>query len=232
MADDGSPVPLEAQKVFGAGLKRKRVDFVPVAAGDSSQSVPGTTSSGRMRAGNRYLSIVFKNGASSKDLNAVGTNGSNPPENPSKQQLNLKGALCEICNFPISDPNDATSLSSRPHEASIAHQVCVPHSYPPSHLDRNRQGMKYLSSYGWDPDSGLGLGASGEGRRVPIKAELKNDTVGLGLELKGLKMIPEKVERLDAKKARKKELEDRRQRERLQEMFYRNDDMERYLGGG
>jgi hypothetical protein len=42
----------------------------------------------------------------------------------------------------------------------------------------------------------------------------------------------EKVEKLDAGKIRKMGDEDRKRRERLQEMFYRSEDVERYLGSG
>ena len=97
-------------------------------------------------------------------------------------------------------------------------------------MDRSRQGFKYLSSYGWDPDSRQGLGATGKGIRAPIKAKVKNDTVGLGAKTKeAAKPLDAKVERLDAKQVRKKDMEDRRKRERLQEIFYRNDDVEKYL---
>ena len=67
---------------------------------------------------------------------------------------------------------------------------------------------------------------------MPIKAKVKNNTVGLGVDLKEPKDIPqEKLEKLDAKKVRKKELEDRRKREKLQQIFYGNDEVEKYLGG-
>ena len=111
--------------------------------------------------------------------------------------------------------------------------VCLTHSYPPSHLDRSRQGLKYLSSYGWDPDSRQGLGITGEGIRAPIKAKFKNDTVGLGVRIKGYKKAPRTtaVERKDAKQVRRMDMKERRTRERLQEMFYGSDDVEKYLGG-
>lgn len=41
-----------------------------------------------------------------------------------------------------------------------------------------------------------------------------------------------KLEKLDAGKVRKMYEKDKRHGERLREMFYRNDDVERYLGGG
>lgn len=93
--------------------------------------------------------------------------------------------------------------------------------------------MKYLTSYGWDPDSRLGLGAKGEGILAPVKAKVKSDTVGLGVVFpKGVdkRKMEKKVEKLDAKRVRKMEEEGKKRRERLQELFYRNDDLERYLG--
>lgn len=126
--------------------------------------------------------------------------------------------------------------------------------------------MRYLSSYGWDPDSRLGLGATGrEGIREPVRTRPKNDTVGLGMNLdrsgsddendernendvkvsekskerkrkaqasmrKKLATTTSQIPRLDAKRTRLAELADRRRREKMQEMFYRSDDILRYLG--
>lgn len=228
MSDDEDSVQKEQQLTFGAGIKRKRIDFIPASAGTDetpkiSQSTP---------FGNQYLSIVFKDGGSTKETSISGTKeSSQASESPTKQAPAVNDLICDICKLPRSAPDYNSSMTARPHEASIAHMVCLEHSHPPSHLDRSRQGIKYLSSYGWDPDSRLGLGASGEGIRAPIKAKVKNDTVGLGVQLKEIKDAPrKKVESLNVKQARKKDLEDRKKRERLQEMFYRNDDVEKYLG--
>lgn len=79
----------------------------------------------------------------------------------------------------------------------------------------------------------------GQGIQFPIKAKPKDDKMGLGLTLPELgngrsaamaKKVPK--EKLDAGKVRKLEEKDRRRRQRLQEMFYRNDDVQRYLGTG
>ena len=227
MCDDQDSTPFEVQRLFGAGIKRKRVDFVP--AGTLSTAAPKETNPPTF-TGDQYLSLVLKNGLHSKNPSKTDIDVSNGPESSFQDQRDSKGVICEICNLPF---NDSDSAIKTPHKASIAHQVCLKHSYPPSHLDRERQGLKYLSSYGWDPDSRLGLGASGEGIRVPVKAKVKNNTVGLGVELREPKDVPEeKMEKLDAKKVRKKELEDRRKRESLQQIFYGNDDVEKYLGGG
>ena len=230
MCDDEDSTPFEVQRLFGAGIKRKRVDFVP--AGAFSTTTPKGTNPPTF-TGDQYLSLVLKNDLLSKDPSKTDTDVSNGSGSTIQDQRGSKGAICEICNLPFNGSDDAITTPTRPHEASIAHQVCLKHSYPPSHLDRERHGLKYLSSYGWDPDSRLGLGATGEGIRAPIKAKVKNDTVGLGVELRESKNLPEKkMERLDAKKVRKTELEDRSKRERLQQIFYGNDDVEKYLGGG
>jgi hypothetical protein len=42
----------------------------------------------------------------------------------------------------------------------------------------------------------------------------------------------DKREKLDAGRVRKLDDRDRKRREKLQEMFYRSEDVERYLGGG
>ena len=76
---------------------------------------------------------------------------------------------------------------------------------------------------------------------MPLKGKVKNDTVGLGVRVKergrGKKKSGEEermvvVGRLDAKQTRRMEEGGRRNAERLREMFYRSEDVERYLGGG
>lgn len=46
------------------------------------------------------------------------------------------------------------------------------------------------------------------------------------------RMKKEKPIKLDAGKVRKLQEKDKKKAERLREMFYRKDDVERYLGGG
>ncbi|KAI9815371.1 MAG: hypothetical protein M1832_005510 [Thelocarpon impressellum] len=232
--DSGSEeyfVPLQDQRVFGAGIKRKRVQFVPAKEASSATTPPRTdaTSTGEPnRAGDYYLSVVL-------------ASGQKPPIDESKEDADIP-RRCEVCDlpFPPSDAaadNAAMPTSETRHAASLAHQVCLTHSAPPSHLDRQRLGLQYLSSYGWDPDTRLGLGASGrEGITAPIKGRLKRDTLGVGVK------VPEgkrgmvraagkiKVEKLGAGEVRKREAEARRKGERLREMFYGRDEVLRYLG--
>jgi G-patch domain len=89
-----------------------------------------------------------------------------------------------------------------------------------------------LSTYGWDPDSRQGLGAKGEGIRVPIKGKIKNDTSGLGVDTggggKAQKQKPPLV-RLNAKQVRQQEAEGKKRAARLRDTFYCKD-LEQYLG--
>ncbi|MCJ1225026.1 hypothetical protein MMC12_001673 [Toensbergia leucococca] len=237
MNDEGEEyfVPLQDQRVFGAGVRRKRIDFIP-AEQNSTDTITQTNSTTNI--GDRYLSIVLSNSktlgkAEPQETAAQGEDLATK----SHKKRHLDMPLCEICNLPIASTEETEITKLRPHEASLAHQVCLSHSDPPSHLDRNRCGLKYLSSYGWDPDSRLGLGATGRGIRVPIKETPKNDTVGLGLtrtaqSVNIRKVTGRRVEKLDAKQMRKREVEERRKREKLQDMFFRNDDLEKYLGPG
>jgi len=68
--------------------------------------------------------------------------------------------------------------------------------------------------------------------RFPIKTKPKEDKFGIGLVLpKEAFMKKKKEAKLDAGKVRKLQEKDKKKAERLREMFYRNDDVERYLGG-
>ena len=77
------------------------------------------------------------------------------------------------------------------------------------------------------------MGASGQGIQFPIKTKPKDDKMGIGVVLPKVseRRKKEKVEKLDAGKVRKMHEKDKRRAEKLREMFYRNDDVERYLGG-
>ncbi|KAI9821674.1 MAG: hypothetical protein M1827_002255 [Pycnora praestabilis] len=230
--DEEYYVPLQDQRVFGAGIKRKRVQFVPSAA-DPDAIKPPQRDPGPL--GDRYLSIVLPKGAQTQTSQNAGAASGSPPGGISEVITLQEGQVCEVCNLPIPSTSAATTLLSKTHEASLAHQVCLEHSHPPSHIDRNRPGLKYLSAYGWDLDSRLGLGATGDGIRIPIKGKVKNDTVGLGVKAvgacsKGRWRGRMREEKLNAKEVRKREEQGKKKRDMLQEMFYRSDDLEQYLG--
>ncbi len=220
-------LPLEDQRVFGAGIKRKRIAFVPSSSQEPTISAPPTLS---RSIHDRYLAIVLK-----KPIKAS-TSIDESPSTSTEQNAERQQPLCPICQLPFSNQATTTTTS---HESSIAHQVCLTHSHPPSHLDREHVGLKYLSSYGWDPDARLGLGAKGEGIRAPIKAKRKGDTSGLGVDLKdedGAKVQNKKVKevpivRLNAKQVRQQEAEGKRREANLRDAFYGRD-LEEYLGPG
>lgn len=67
-----------------------------------------------------------------------------------------------------------------------------------------------------------------------MKGKLKADTVGLGAVLPPMpsleKREKDKVQKLNAKQVRKGHVEARKKGEKLQELFYQDDDVLRYLG--
>jgi len=236
MSDDETyEIPLQDQRVFGAGIKRQRVKFVPSSSSTSAPRAPPSKSISEL-----YLRLVLP---SSTDSSAQTTpqqevsltEQTEPPHEP------VGPEVCDICKLPLAslvssttEAEDSSDPKVRPHEASLAHQVCLTHSHPPSHLDRNRKGLGILSLYGWDPDSRLGLGSSGQGIQYPIKVKEKDDKMGIGLVLpKDIdKMKKKKIKKLDAGKIRKMYEKDKKKGDRLREIFYRSEDVERYLGGG
>jgi G-patch domain len=233
-------IPLEDQRVFGAGIKRKRVAFVPSKTEIVAPDPPHSESTRSTKIGDYYLSLVMPSQSPLAEAENTREKTLISSEGPAEAAEIASGELphvCEICHLPYGDIDSATL---RPHEASLAHQVCLAHSHPPSHIDRARPGLKYLSSYGWDPDARVGLGAKGaEGISFPVKAKPKYDKLGVGLRVP--KDAAEKAgdeermkkkgrQKLDAKKIRKMDTEDRKRRAELQEQFYGSEDIERYLG--
>ncbi|TQN74263.1 hypothetical protein CSHISOI_01192 [Colletotrichum shisoi] len=226
-------VPLQHRRPFGAGIQRKPIQFVKASDPNLSTAEPVKTTKSGSSVGDFYLSLVLP---SEKARPGV--------ETPAAQ-------ICAVCDLPLgkddavgevsnggSNSGEKTTAKRPKHEASIAHQVCLTHSHPPSALDRSRMGLTYLSSHGWDPDSRKGLGAAGQGMQYPLKTRPKEDKYGLGLAIpKDLKSKVEKKKKqtpqtLDAKKCRKKADEDKKKAERLRQMFYGSEDMDRYLGSG
>jgi G-patch domain len=221
--DEDYYLPLQDQRVFGAGIKRKCVPFVRAESepADTSQTPPE-----KAGLGDRYLSIVLPQSRDdiSKDREL--------PVDTEQEEKPPTEMICAVCNLPIM--SDTAAATARPHESSLAHQVCLKHSDPPSHLDRAHVGLRYLSSYGWDPDERRGLGATGAGIRVPIKGKVKNDTVGLGVkdvdQVRVKKETKEKT-RLNARQVRKLEADGKVRERKLREAFY-GKDLEAYLGPG
>ncbi len=227
--DDDYHVPLVDQRVFGAGIKRKGIAFV--SASQTEGSVPPSGLPATSNIADKYLSIVLSKGHSGLQ---------STPRAPEIEPAAVEPALCAICNQPLLVSGDNLAIST--HESSIAHQVCLQHSHPPSHLDREHVGLRYLQGYGWDPDSRKGLGAKQEGIRIPIMPRGKQDTAGLR-ELddeddvntksenkqKPITKTQEPVLRLDAGKVRKQEMEAKKRAEKLRGNFY-GPDLRQYLG--
>ncbi|KAI2637144.1 hypothetical protein GGS26DRAFT_547517 [Hypomontagnella submonticulosa] len=225
-SDPEYDIPLQDKRPFGSGLKRKRVVFVPASSGNLNTTEANTTVKPSQSVSDLYLSIVLPKEKESGHSTVAGC-----PDTATGPQL------CEICQLPVnegSEVNEEGKTGSRPHEASIAHQVCIAHSHPPSALDRSRMGLSVLQSQGWDPDSRKGLGVEQQGMQYPIKVKPKNDTLGIGVQLP--KNLPvkkkEKAQTYDAKKVRKMVLEDKKRHEKLRRQFYGNPDVEKYLGTG
>jgi hypothetical protein len=216
--DETYLVPSKDPRLF-AGIKRKRINFVPAA---SASSAPATPTPSAQSVTDRYLSIVMSE-ANSKPTSEPVTTTQTPSVTPPR--------ICEICHNPVIEtlgPDGETI----PHEASLAHQVKLQHSHPPSSVDRTRKGLAFLQAQGWDPDSRLGLGAAGEGRLHPIVVKEKNDRDGIGIERKEVKLVeaPKKVQKLNAKQSRKMDAEAKKRGELLRDMFFRDEAVDKYLG--
>ncbi|KAL8302254.1 hypothetical protein RB597_002554 [Gaeumannomyces tritici] len=252
--DDG--VPLHRKKPFGSGISMRPIKFVPASTPTSSADGAAAASqevgSGQSAA-ELYLSIVMKSskpgvaaggrppttgaGAAAAREGAAAA-GDNPPSSVAVE-------MCDVCKLLIASTDDddddeeatpATTLRQR-HEASLAHQVSLAHSHPPSALDRSRMGLAVLQSYGWDPDSRKGLGAESQGIAVPLKPRPREDRLGIGadgaaaVKKAGGSAAPKrKPDLLDAGKVRKKAEEDRKKAERLRRQMFGNVDLEKYLG--
>ncbi|KAI1113472.1 hypothetical protein F5Y14DRAFT_417836 [Nemania sp. NC0429] len=218
--DDAEEIPLQHKRPFGSGLKRKRVVFVPASSGNlNSSSDDSKNPEASKSVSDIYLSIVL------------------PEETKQASPTDDGLDLCGICKLPIleSSKSECTENSpSLPHAASIAHQVCMTHSHPPSALDRSRMGLGVLQAQGWDPDARTGLGASSQGISFPIKAKPKNDTLGLGVKVPKdvAAKKKEKPQPLNAKKVRKMAADDKKRHEKIRHQFYGNPDVEKYLGLG
>ncbi|KAK3369093.1 hypothetical protein B0T24DRAFT_352948 [Lasiosphaeria ovina] len=163
--DDYDEIPLQYKRPFGTSAYQRPISFVPASADGgnlvSSSSQQQPEQKGEIVA-DWYLSIVSPN--TTRD-DSKATDGS-------------LGEMCEICNLPL---DSLDSDARRAHETTLAHQICIPHSHPPSALDRTRRGLAVLEQQGWDPDAREGLGASGQGIIFPVKVRPKNDHLGVGL---------------------------------------------------
>ncbi|KAK3318438.1 hypothetical protein B0H66DRAFT_237725 [Apodospora peruviana] len=217
--DDYNEVPLQHKRPFGSGLHRKAIAFVP-ATGDTKSltAVPAAEAKRPQQSvSDLYRSMVLPHD-NIKTHSSLGA----PDER----------IMCEICKLPL-DSLAAEHPTARRHETSLAHQLCLPHSHPPSAIDRSRMGLSYLSAHGWDPDARKGLGAAQQGIQFPVKTKPKDDKLGIGLQLpKNLPAPKPKAKLLDAGKVRKLVKEEKRKAERIRQQLYGGKDLEKYLGLG
>ncbi|KAK7906018.1 hypothetical protein LTR67_000743 [Exophiala xenobiotica] len=233
--DEDYHLPLQDQRVFGAGIKRKRIAFVPASSTESSLPLT-TTKPPTSDIASRYLSIVLPKDSQSPFLSPSQTPppGRSSSAPPGSASTSTDPTICSVCHQPI-----VASVTDK-HESSLAHQVCLTHVHPPSHLDRSHVGLRYLTTHGWDPDSRLGLGARQEGIRIPVKPKEKHDTEGLRESLPDdsraiikKKATPrrkeDKVVKLNAKQVRIQDTEAKRRADRLRQSFY-GPDLDKYLG--
>lgn len=213
-------IPLQQKRPFGSGLYRNPVTFVPASSSLKTVSTDEPARDPSKSISDLYLGLVLPPEPKPPigHENSPDNNHSDPPSTkPSPTP-----PLCPSCNLPIL-PN---------HELSLPHQLSLPHSHPPSSLDRSRMGLQYLSSQGWDPDSRRGLGSDQQGIAHPLKPKPKDDRLGLGVELpKGTKNIPRPKEKLlDAKKARKQYEQEKKKKGRIMKELFAEDKWEKYLG--
>jgi hypothetical protein len=196
-------VPLQHLKPFGAGLKRKPITFVPATSPSAVAISKANAAEASARVHDYYVATVLSN------------------NNPALTEDHVE--LCPTCNTPLYPG----------HEFTIPHQLARPYSAPPHALDRSRRGLKYLESYGWDADARAGLGPAGQGIAAPLKVKEKQNTLGIGAKIP--KAMSGKVEKrviLGAKGVRKQAALDKKKSERLQQEFYGNSEVEKYLGAG
>ena len=196
------PEDWRRHKPYGAGISRKRINFVKAG---SASATPATTVATKTSTdvSSFYLDLVLKGSKAMPGAPALATDATPKTTTTATRAGDVEGVeltasnerkeevvvakdtsypllVCDTCSLPIHDPET--------HQHTLAHQSSLPHSELPHHLDRSSQGLKYLVSQGWDPDKKVGLGKEGaEGDRVPMAVKLKpkHDRVGLGVKVKG-----------------------------------------------
>ncbi|KAK4112308.1 hypothetical protein N656DRAFT_732631 [Canariomyces notabilis] len=227
---DYDDIPLQHKRPFGAGLHKKAIAFVPASdTGGQLKSVDSSSVARPLRqdVADLYLSMVMPAEDAEKDKLKPITTPLPLKTRTHSISEEVTPDICPLCNLPLSSEDFV------PHEQSFAHQVCLPHSHPPSAIDRNRKGLAYLSAYGWDPDERRGLGAEQQGIQFPVKARVKDDNLGVGMHIpKGLPPPKKKEQLLDAKKVRKMAREEKRRGERLREELFGDGRLGKYLGRG
>lgn len=239
--DDYDETPLQNKRPFGSGLHKKPViAFVP-ASSENSESLPDSNNNEPEKPFNIsewYLAFVCKKPSSSTDEPSPGTSIASPAAEDQKEG-GSQTEMCEVCKIPFPTSGKIA------HITSISHQVRLPHSHPPSSLDRSRMGVSVLSDQGWDPDSRKGLGSSQQGIAYPLKPKPKDDKLGIGAmaPAKGKQNhllstnsggrkgeTPKKI--LGAGRMRRLYKEEKRRTARIHHELFGDDKLEKYLGKG
>lgn len=204
-----STKPFVEQRAFGRGLWKNPIKFVSSAP----EVQPTTTSTNGKTMAEKYLAIMFPNGQPQPEPEAF--------------------PRCGICGEPVKETDQ------RIHYLSPAHQAALPRAPIPSAIDRTRMGLKYMEKHGYDFDARQGLGTSGQGMLFPLVPKEKRDKLGLGIDKKehtqrkalgGASRADVREGRLDAGKVRKLAQVQKKRDDKLQRMFYGNDEVEKYLG--
>lgn len=207
---DISTAPFVHQPAYGRGLWKNPISFVSAA---SELPTSATSSINGKTIAEKYLAIMFPNGQPQRKSEAY--------------------PLCGICGEPVIETDQ------RIHYLSPSHQAALPRPPVPSAIDRTRMGLKYMEKHGYDVDARVGLGASGQGMLFPLVPKEKRDKLGLGVDknehtkrraLGGATTFEVKEGKLDAGKVRRLAKVEKRKHEKLQKMFYGNDEVEKYLG--
>lgn len=221
-SEDEYTIPLAYPAPYGTGIKKKGIKFVSAGTVETSSNAQAPSGED---ISSSYLALVLdKPQADTADEQS---SKSNPD---AKTQI---VARCQTCNLPL---DDAEGIE---HHTSLAHQVKLPHIYPPNAIDRTRKGFAYLEAQGWDADSRSGLGAQGEGILRPIQVSEKKDKAGVGDRSRSAtpgkgnsKKVQKGPQGLDPKASRKLDQEKAKRGQRLHDMFYTNDEVAKYLGEG
>ncbi len=207
---DISTVPFVQQRAFGRGLWKDPINFVSAS---SDTPVPKPSSSNGQTIAEKYLAIMFPDGMAAPEPEAY--------------------PLCAICSAPVKESDH------RIHYLSPTHQAALPRAPTPSSIDRTRMGLMYMKKYGYDVDARRGLGANGQGMLFPLMPKEKRDRFGLGVDRKehvaqkalgGATAFEVREGKLDAGRVRKLAGIEKKKHEKLQKMFYGNDEVEKYLG--
>ncbi|KAI6778476.1 uncharacterized protein J7T54_000371 [Emericellopsis cladophorae] len=211
---DRDELPLHRKRAFGSGLKRQKVEFVRATEDDDTSASSQMTRERGTAISDLYASVVMTS-SSGGETAGKGLAGHKLEQGTM--------SICETCGLEIKgDPKS--------HEQTLAHQVSLQHSHPPSHLDRSRMGLQTLRSQGWDPDARVGLGSQGEGRRFPIKVALKEDTLGVGAVVPAVEKKEKEVKLTNKELKREVKREKERTKRMEREMFGRAD-VEQILRG-